>query len=171
MNEILKYFLYKQLTNDIFICLGAIIVIGVLVQFLWKTNNKKGAIGVLGVIIIITMMAIGNNRLYTNYTIDEKPVYIMKYYSNIIKDSIREETLEIETKDISIVSTRKSTSRGLDYTVYYLDINVGEYVIPIKDANKVNQLLNKNERGDVITNKITVYKNSKLIKCINDVEV
>jgi hypothetical protein len=109
-------------------------------------------------------------RPYKKYTIDSKKIYGIEMTFRALGDIINNKTIEIKTNNWKIIHDRRLTRRHTIYD-YYLEINEGEYIIPIGNANKVRALLYQNSYGEKSTNTITVYKNSNIIKEINGVDL
>ena len=87
-----------------------------------------------------------------------------------IGDIISNKTIEIKTNNWKIIHDIRSRRKHNIYD-YYLEINEGEYIIPIGNVAKVRALLYQSSYDENSINVITVYKNSKIIKEINGVDI
>lgn len=95
-------------------------------------------------------------------------------------DIINNQTIDINAKNVEVMSYKVTKWRGggkrrssRERIIYYhyLNINEGEFMIPIKDDEIVEALLYYKSYGEKSTNTITVYKNSKLVRAINGIEL
>ena len=95
-------------------------------------------------------------------------------------DIINNQTIDINAKNVEVMSYKVTKWRGggkrrssRERIIYYhyLNINEGEFMIPIKDDEIVEALLYYKSYVEKSTNTITVYKNSKLVRAINGIEL
>lgn len=141
-----------------------------------KSNEVKLTSKHIPIIVFIMLIIFAFNLNYIaiypyrEYTINGKKVYGMEMTFRTLGDIISNETIEIKTNNCEIVHNIRSRNR---YTIYdyYIKINEGEYIIPIGSASKVRGLLYQNSYGENSINTITVYKNSKIIKDINGIDL
>ena len=185
------YFLLPELLISVII-LSTIILINLTFNTKNTTDKKKRVkkIRIISTIVLLLILIIINNHNldgYKEYTINGRKIYWIEMYIRNLSDIITADTIDIQTDDVKVINEMATIngSRGnlSYYTVYYLDINNGEYIIPFKkiysgktpvmdifNNNVVEKnLLYKSAEGE--KNTITVYKNSKLIKAINGVEL
>jgi len=115
-----------------------------------------------------------------HYTINGKKVSGIEAAIRILGDTINNETIEIKTNDIKttgyiwkyLSGGKHSTRLGSPIEQYYLNINDYDYLIPIFNrSDKVDNLLYQNSYYESGINTITVYKNSKIIKQINGIDL
>lgn len=126
------------------------------------------------VLIILIIFAFNLNytaiRPYEKYTIDSKKIYGIEMTFRALGDIISNKTIEIKTNNWKIIHDIR-VRRTHNIYDYYLEINEGEYIIPIGNPNKVSALLYQSSYGENSINTITLYKNSKLLKEINGVDL
>ena len=139
------------------------------------------------VIIIIVIFAFCLNYIamlpYGKYTIHSRKVYGIEMAFRTLGDMISNKTIEIKSENCKVRTIKRSytprkttgwySTSGTRQTIYdyYLEIDEGKYIIPIGSATKVKALLYQNSYGQKSINTITVYKNSKIIKEINGVDL
>mgnify|MGYP007131982092 CR=1 FL=1 len=110
---------------------------------------------------------------YRKYKINGNKAYGTAF--RIIGDLITNQTIEVNTDKVKVVQDTiyLGSYKKFDHEEkgYYLDIDDGKYVIPVININVVRPLLYTYSYGEKTNNKIILYKNSKLIKSINGVEL
>ena len=126
------------------------------------------------VLIILIIFAFNLNytaiRTYKKYTINSKKIYGIEMTFRVLEDIISNKTIEINTNNCNIIRDKRVGQTHNIYD-YYLEINEGEYIIPIENPNKVRALLYQSSYGENSINTIKLYKNSKVIKEINGVDL
>ena len=137
---------------------------------------KKYIIIVILVIFIVFIFNCDYANKYDKYKVNGNKVYGTAF--RIIGDLITNQTIEVNTDKVKVVQDtiylgyyRKSSNMRNIEKVYYLDTDNGKYVIPVININVVRSLLYTYSYGENTNNQIILYKNSKLIKSINGVEL
>ena len=174
MTNNMLLFLLSILSSSILptLLMGFIAISVLPIIILRKSNEVKLTSKYIPIIVLIILVIFAFNLNYSaiypyrEYTINGKKVYGMELTFRTLGDIINNETIEIKTNNCEIIHDIRYRNH---YTIYdyYLKINEGEYIIPIGSASKVRGLLYQNSYGENSINTITVYKNSKIIKEIN----
>lgn len=178
MTNNMLLFLLSILSSSILptLLMGFIAISVLPIIILRKSNEVKLTSKYIPIIVLIILVIFAFNLNYSaiypyrEYTINGKKVYGMELTFRTLGDIISNETIEIKTNNCEIIHDIRY---GNHYTIYdyYLKINEGEYIIPIGSASKVRGLLYQNSYGENSINTITVYKNSKIIKEINGLDL
>ena len=178
MTNNMLLFLLSILSSSILptLLMGFIAISVLPIIILRKSNEVKLTSKYIPIIVLIILVIFAFNLNYSaiypyrEYTINGKKVYGMELTFRTLGDIISNETIEIKTNNCEIIHDIRYSNH---YTIYdyYLKINEGEYIIPIGSASKVRGLLYQNSYGENSINTITVYKNSKIIKEINGLDL
>lgn len=178
MTNNMLLFLLSILSSSILptLLMGFIAISVLPIIILRKSNEVKLTSKYIPIIVLIILVIFAFNLNYSaiypyrEYTINGKKVYGMELTFRTLGDIISNETIEIKTNNCEIIHDIRYRNH---YTIYdyYLKINEGEYIIPIGSASKVRGLLYQNSYGENSINTITVYKNSKIIKEINGLDL
>lgn len=125
--------------------------------------------------IIISALILNYTSDYKKYKIDGSRVYGIEMYVKTLGDIISRDTIDIKSNKVKLEIEQEYVGgrygSGHMITYYYLNINDGEYVIPIEREDKVEALLYNNTYGERTINTITVYKNSKFVKAVNGIDI
>lgn len=170
--------LLSLLSDSIFMTLlmGFIVISILPIIILRKTDEVSFTSKHMPIIVLIILIIFAFNlnysaiRPYKKYTIDSKKIYGIEMTFRALGDIISNKTIEIKTNNWKIIHDIRSRRKHNIYD-YYLEINEGEYIIPIGNVAKVRALLYQSSYGENSINVITVYKNSKIIKEINGVDL
>lgn len=169
-----------------FAFLGIINILSEIFKIRNEKNDRK--IFLISVFLSISLSVILSSSINIvfkdNVTrIKEQSYSDLKWIVNIITDSTEKETeiIYVKTKDISMYDERKikkglKKPSNISYTTYYyMNIENGEFIIPVKNSETytiIHNLLYK-EYGEQKNhiNAIEVYKNTKFIKAINGIDL
>lgn len=170
--------LLSLLSDSIFMTLlmGFIVISILPIIILRKTDEVSFTSKHMPIIVLIILIIFAFNlnysaiQPYKKYTIDSKKIYGIEMTFRALGDIISNKTIEIKTNNWKIIHDIRSRRKHNIYD-YYLEINEGEYIIPIGNVAKVRALLYQSSYGENSINVITVYKNSKIIKEINGVDL
>lgn len=142
-------------------------------------NNKpiKKLLNTVSIILLILIPILVTNFTpeYRQYTINNKKINEFEMIYNVFRDCIFKQTEEIQLNnirfdtDLKFYHTRSGTNRFVKD--YYITIDTNKYIIPINQYEKATRLIYSNNYGEKSVNTITVYKNSKLVKSINGIEL
>ncbi len=124
------------------------------------------------IIFIIFVFNLNYTSIYEKYTINSKKIYGIEMTFRALGDIVSNKTIEIKTNNWKIIHDQRFRYKRSGYLYdHYLEINEGEYIIPIGNPTQVSSLLYQSSYGGKSNNTITVCKNSKIIKKINGVDL
>lgn len=152
-----------------------------------KNKSKKTLIIIIILSMLLSILFTKND--YKQYTIEGRKIHPIEMYLRNLGDLIEKDTIQINTKDAKIIydsiyhHTIRS-GRSSYTTIYYISINNDEYILPLKlkqtdrllpvrplSYTLEKSLLYQKTYGEKTINTITVYKNSKLVKSINGIDM
>lgn len=147
------------------------VVVAIMVIYLMYRSTGRRYIWIVVTILALYLAVVDTDSLRT-YEINDKHPIFAEIMFNVVRDTWGNEydTLSCEKCDITEYTITRSSRHGSsDNTYYFLDVNSGEYVLPIPYGNRYNisQFL-KSQNGIY---EIEVYVNTKFIVGVNGIRL